>query len=308
MRSLILVACLATVAVVLQGCGGGGGGSPSTKCMHDKIDMVSQTATGTLTGTVAISQAKPMPIDDGTIVEKVDFEKFNMRSDVSMTISVPPVGVAMLAQVRTIFNAEKKEGVVWQKVSMKGVTMKTNCTKYDLTGKMPSNLTNIWKTLVLPTVQNLASCGGSDGKLDTWNLHIDQTLPPSMMSAAVNMDDTMKMDSNYLMTSNKVKGSMTMKVGTTTVSEGVDLDMEVASTAGGPKAEDLDYSDETVWGVCHEGKLPTPPGQMTKLFHPVDSSEASLIVDKVINAGLFPQMVLSAIQAHQESQHKEVVV
>lgn len=263
--------------------------------------MVSQSSVGTMTGKITMPGGKDISIDDATFVEKIDIDVFNMRSDVNMTV------MGAVTQVRVIFNADTKAGVVFQKATM-GATVMQNCTKYDYS-KVPGfpsveQMQAIFKQF-LPVIQQAAKCGGNDGTLDTWNVHYDQTVPvPGNGSVAVSVDGTIKMDNSSLMSSANTKISVV--VGSTNVDESIDMETTAPTTAGGPKAADMDYSDKSVWGECKEGKIPTPP-TMTKLFEPVDSTDVSLVIDKVINMQPFPKALLAMIQTNQGPQ-KEVVV
>lgn len=318
MRSLIVGASLAGVAVVLQGCGGGGGGGGhSDTCMNFQMDVVTQNMAGYLSGTTEQNVGGIVikaPID-GTVTEGIDMEKWNFRMDLSENVKetipipgIPPQEVNMKVDAKVIFEAVKKTAVIWYSMTnvTSGKVIKHDCmTKTEEQIPPPATLTLLWKSMVLPKLQAAASCGGNDGTYDTWKFAksikngstpLPPPLPPMPKGATGTITGEIAMDKNFLVHS--LVSDIDMEVPasgkpSTTKSHG-SLDVSY-NKASGPTEKDLDYS---TWGKCH----PSNELEIESFFMPAQA--ASPVLQKLFSNGVLNQFMLATLKASKEPQQE----
>jgi len=316
MRTLIAGLSLVAVGFVLEGCGGGG----SSTCVNSQVDLVSQSLAGTVTGSATVNllnHSQKQEINSA-MSEKMDFEKFNYASSISMPVTTKlPDGTTMDMKVesKSVFRADQKTVVTWTKMTdNKKGTVTTNCTKKTFaTLPTPEVLANDFK-MIKKIMQEKATCAGNDGTDDTWKVdqQYDGPIPPIPglpvkvppgTTADVKFDLTLKMDKDSLIhgggVSMDVSGSTTGQ--TMHVIESSDLKIS-DSKAGGPSDADLDVSG---WGDCK----PLAGSEIDMLFHHEATHDAAAsAIASMSKHMVFQSNILATIQASLKPQPKSTVV
>lgn len=314
MRRAVAAVSLVGAMLVLQGCGGGGGPSPSPApsgpCMNANWDIVTQSSKMSTKVDASGSGAQGAGSTSGTIQgdAKIDFENFNVRIDETGTLNVLETKPSaanwdLKLDDRLILDASKKLLVIFSTEinASTGKQILHNCSAITIS-EMPTSgqLTMIW-AVIKAKISKTAECKGNDGTYDTWHFslvhhkgdpwNVPVPLPVKLPTdVELTVDDTLKMDKNYLLHSetlqvNAANGTYTAKVYTNT-------DVTDASSAG-PTAADLDYSS---FGTC----TPIP-----KLDHQFLKDMLTIPKRQMSTA---KKLVLLTLLAGLESEAKEVVV
>jgi len=253
MRSLIFASCCGVVAIILQGCGGGGG----TTCLAEKPTLASQSFAGVVTGTTTMhidGKTQDIPLKS-QITEKMDFEQFNFRMDSEADVTMEKMTAK--AVVRQIVLASQQKVVMYQKMTVNGSTITSNCTVTDV--PQIAQLPLLLKSIVKPAIQKAAKCDGNDGTYDTWA--VDKDMPetpipqipnvppmPDGTTAKGSIHEKLQMTKDGLLHSSTTKVTFEAydKDHTSLGAGEGNVDVKITnSQAGGPTAEDLDYS---AWG------------------------------------------------------------
>jgi len=285
--------------------------------MNFQMDVVTQSMKGKLSGTsdtTVEGKVVQAPID-GTVTEKIDMEKWNLRMDLVETVkeSLPGIpDVNMKVSAKVIFDASKQTGVLWYSMTnvTSGKVIKQDCkTKTSKEIPDPKTLTLLWKSAVLPKLQAAASCGGNDGTYDTWKFAKSITngstplpppLPPVPKGTTGTLDMEMTMDKNFLVHSLVEDLNMEVPASgqkTTTKTHGaLDVSENVAS---GPTDADLDYS---TWGKCD----PSNELEIGSFFMPAQGS--SPVVQKLLSNGVLNKFLLATLEAGKKPQQSNTVV
>jgi hypothetical protein len=254
MRAIATVASCIGVGFVLQGCGG----NSEQACLAEKMDVVSQTLSGTteVSMEVTLNGTTMTTTVTGSFTEMFDFEKFNMREDASGIAEV--MGNTTVVNTTQILNIGEKQLIVYTSaVDLKGKPMKT-CVIEQLPAETPTPelLSGMFQAEIKPLLQQAAVCGGNDGTYDTWkfNKTFSGKLPPipnspdprldglSIKDGSVSEDVQMTKDALLHTSVTHVKGEM---LNGTAVLGNLNLTASMTVTdakAGGPSATDLDPS------------------------------------------------------------------
>jgi len=319
MRTLIAGLCLVAVGFVLEGCGGGG----STTCLNSQVDLVSQSLAGTVTGsaTVNVNKISQHQEINAAMSEKMDFEKFNYASSISMPVTTKlPNGTTtmdMKVESKSVFRADQKTVTTWTKMTdNKKGTVTTNCAKKTMASMPTVEVLATYFKMIKKTMQEKATCGGNDGTDDTWKVDqkFDGPIPaipglpvkvPPGITADVTIGLTLKMDKDSLIhgggVTMDVSGSATATGMTMHVIENSDLKIS-DSKAGGPSDADLDVSG---WGDCK----PLAGSEIDMLFQTEAPHEAAASAIASMSKGMvFQSHILATMQASLKPQHKSTVV
>jgi hypothetical protein len=198
-----------------------------------------------------------------TFSTMIDFEKFNMREDISD-------GETMNGTI--IVNVDEKQAITYASVAYGNKSMK-NCTIEEL--RLPNGdpfpgadeLAMLMNLTLRPFLQKTAKCGGNDGTLDTWKFSANYSdllpevpqipnspLPSleglSIKDGSVNEEVLMSKDHLLHKSTTQVSGELrngTDKLGSLTEKMTMTVD-EVKK--GGPSPTDLDPSQFDV--ECHK--------------------------------------------------------
>lgn len=122
------------------------------------------------------------------------------------------------------------------------------CAKYDLGDISFHNLSEQFKTKVLPKLQKMAKCAGNDGTYDHWSVPLDAYAGTSDNFTMSNGTITLKQDGDYMIHEVKTHFweqaelvaddfGLRMGVGMDSVTDVMEV------TKGGPTAEDFQYKD-----------------------------------------------------------------
>lgn len=353
MRSFIIVPCLVAATIVLQGCGGGGttppppGPGPVTKdCVNPEIDVKSQSFTSTAKSTETSSSGnittKEVLDSVGTI--KIDMEQMNLYENVVSTISTTVLwwdkmisSMDLKMEEKIIVDVSKKVVVISVKVSnaTSGKVLITNCSAITIPA-MPSaaEVSILFKAVVVPGLQKVATCSGNDGVYDHYDMKINLqgvSIPGLKDNSYVTVQgmETILLDKDYVMhsTTGSLKGEFVLTkyegLGIITVDEKVDSTTTDAK-AGGPTAADLDYSSWTQMypdghsGKCTEIHYDPPHTDISKFFQPTKLSgitnkfrgvDTLQGVDKLTTKAFFRNQLLAAIQAAMKAtETKKIIV
>lgn len=319
MRSVIFAAC-GGVAVVLQGCGGGGGGEPVTKdCTNKALNLVSQSSNGAVTASVVGSVPKAGKSDVSatmTTVQKIDFEKFNLRMDITKgTITAKaPAAMSIDVAVKLIFNAGTKEVVAQYDIGAP-LNLK-NCTKITSPKiPTPAAIEKIFKSVIMPVLQSTSKCGGNDGTSDIWKIDFDSAnptpgMPPIPLPAgdSVELHSEMRMDKDFLMhkVSEKISYQITQPPADDKMTGDVSIVVDVSNAAaGGPAVSDMDYSK---WGTCYNQPVPPGNGGIRTVFQPADQTPETALLDKILLEGAIQKIFLASMNANPEAAQAKAVV
>jgi len=349
MRSFIIVPCLVAATIVLQGCGGGGttppppGPGPVTKdCVNPEIDVKSQSFTSTAKSTETSSSGnittKEVLDSVGTI--KIDMEQMNLYENVVSTISTTVLdwekmisSMDLKMEEKIIVDVSKKVVVISVKVSnaTSGKVLITNCSAITIPA-MPSaaEVSILFKAVVVPGLQKVATCSGNDGVYDHYDMKINLqgvSIPGLKQVSYVTVQgmETILLDKDYVMhsTTGSLKGEFVLTkyegLGIITVDEKVDSTTTDAK-AGGPTAADLDYSlwRDAKGGKCTEIHYDPPHTDISKFFQPTKLSgitnkfrgvDTLQGVDKLTTKAFFRNQLLAAIQAAMKAtETKKIIV
>jgi hypothetical protein len=321
MRSFIIVPCLVAATIVLQGCGGGGSTpapAPVTQCVNPQIDVKSQSVTSTTKSAMTTYAANTTieEVIDGTTTTKIDMEQMNLYENTVSTASTTvsgehPISTDLKTELKIIVHVAKKVLVESYKVTnvTSGKILIANCSAMTVAAMPPaSEVSMLFKAVVVPKLQEVASCSHNDGTYDHYDMKIDfqaASLPggllPQVSDVNVHGTETFLLDKDYVMHSatGKLKASAKLEgMGLETIDETTDSTSTDAKV-GGPTAADLDYSS---WGKC----TLIPKEDVSTFFQPTKPSE---ITNKFNNKAFFKNQLLVAIQAAiKATETKKLIV
>jgi hypothetical protein len=254
MRAGVAVASCFGIGLMLQGCGEGGQ-TDKASCLADTIDMVSQTMSGKVDVSVDVQFNGTTKTNQSSLTfkEMMDFEKFNIREDISQ---------GEMMKGTAIINVDEKRMITYESVTVGGKSVK-NCTIVKLPDTVPSSeQLAMMMDMYKPLLQKQADCGGNDGKYDTWKFSatnfskpLPDDLPPKIHDLPIPSLDGMSiedglvsedllMTKDHLLHGSTTNVSAELKKGKETLgSLKVKLTLTVDEVAkGGPSAADLDPS------------------------------------------------------------------
>jgi hypothetical protein len=265
MRSLVICGS-AGLALVLQGCGGGSGGKAGSgsACLNDKINFVTQSFTAKTTGTNTITTKQGTETSNiaTTSTQKIDLENWNAFMDLKQEMKVPFAAgkdADVTVESKAIFRSSAHLFAIDYKITNNsdGKTLLKNCTKVAIPEELsPAELSMLFKTVVLPKVQETAKCGSSDGMYDTW--HVDSTmLPPTLpvkIPPGTSASADLQLDKDFLLHSAAIKfsGDSGLPEGWDSIKGSIDMQFSDVSPSK-PSDADLDF---TSWGKCYPAELP----------------------------------------------------
>jgi len=283
MRVIVTVASCIGIGFLLQGCehgedgcvmkdcgDGGDGGeyndlnitvgnntNKTSSCLAEKMDTVSQTLSGVTE--VSVDEVTKTGVGmklgglTASFTEMFDFDNFNVREDVSGIVEEVR-GTSLPMNTTQILNFREKHVIVY--VSHQDLTGEhfKECRIHQLPPDTPSPevLSQIFQTIVKPTLQSAAVCGGNNGMYDTWkfketfsgklpaipNMPEGLTVKDGMFSEEVQMTKDALLHSSVttvngeILNGTKVFGNLTVKAS-----------MNVTDVkAVGPSAADLQPS------------------------------------------------------------------
>jgi len=262
MHKFVVLGSAIALPIVLQGCGGS-----HKSCVNSDFKLVSQSFSATSTVDMHISVSGPdvpspsaIPTQEFKTTFKLDVEKMNVYAKSATQSSNETL------QFMFIFDSGKKQMVEKHDITMSfpGNTNYTdkNCTiKRISTLPDPEVLSQCFQTATAFLSQKM-TCTGNDGTYDQWELNMKipdsstplPPMPPPLQNVTEDMHYSWYVNKDRLFhkaitevesstPSPSQSGTIVEKIqGTTNVDSGV-------AAAGGPSAEDLDYSS---WGECHE--------------------------------------------------------
>jgi len=255
------VASCIGVGFVLQGCGdGGSSGGDKTKCLADKMDMVTQTMRGVteISTDATVNGTTVTTTMTGSFMEMFDLENFNMREETSSQVELQP-NETMETNVTIILNLGKKQIIGYTSIADKdGKPIEKKCEIQEIdTPWTPEKLSGIFKTVIKPTLQGAAACGGNDGTYDTWKFNKtysgplpqtpDSPVPPGMDNLMIkdgSFTEELQMTKDALLHASVTNVNGEVLNGTVSLGKmAMKASMNVSDAkAGGPSADDLDPS------------------------------------------------------------------
>jgi len=246
--------------LLLLVCGSSGDGDKT--CLADHYGLVPQSISGSTTKHIQLTRHNGTTILNTTtpltdFTEKIDYEYYNSHTTTSFSKDVINLftneTVTMKVNETRIFHLAQRHAIAYVEVNdpLTGNINKT-CVMAALPDTFPdvTAFKNIFKTIILPQVQQQFKCGGNDGTYDTWkseehNVSIPEDFP-GMMTGSARREVTMTQDSLFHSSDNTVKGFVRMNASegwnsTWTAIGEMSTYMRVSSAeVGGPSAADLD--------------------------------------------------------------------
>jgi hypothetical protein len=209
------------------------GVAAGNECLAENFNLVSQTNEGTVTTSVAgIKLAQPF-------MEKVDFEKFNVRGESTLTLKTP-MGKQELTQ-KHILSIERKRFVSFLEAKGTLTGDHSKCVKFSLPPQLPEPevFADLFKKF-----SALLECKETDGAIDTWRTSASFKHLSAELEMGTSPDSLLHWaNENVTITDVPVIGSLP-----------VHADLIVTTAAvGGPEEADL---DETQFGDCEEIPMP----------------------------------------------------
>jgi hypothetical protein len=248
----IVAAGLAGVGLVLQGCGGGGDDST---CLAERMDLVSQSFSGTAEVSVdgSFNGTTVTTTVMTSFTEMLDLEKFNLREDASGSVDFE--GQKATANTTQILLIGEKQAISYSSVDVAG-TVRKECVIQKLPENTPPPAELAGLLMVLkPKLQQMAVCGGNDGTSDTWKCAANYSgplpNPPVPVDLPVDISGLVLKDGDISEDVQMTKDSLLQSSSTSVSGELLNGSLSLASLkltstikvteakAGGPSEADL---------------------------------------------------------------------